>query len=332
MVDTRDILVRFIRGFKRTAVFAVTTRCNCRCVMCDVYKKPQTSISMGEAKRVLDFLYKNKFLIVYFTGGEPALHPNIAEMVGYANHLGLVTAMTTNGTVSRALITRLKEAGLFLLTVSFDHWDAGLCEKIRRHRGIKDKQERAIRYCKEAGLRTHTLTFLNSYVVRDGVEKLVRYVNEQLGVPFGFCYPVKSDQRVYPLGRDLSREEVSSQSLKESVETILSLKKRGAMIANLGTYIEDILSFYEEKTPNFYCKGGEDVIYVDWSGNVYPCFMKKKMFNVMDEEENSLLKGVACNDCLTNCFREPSLLSQLPLTPLLIEEFFYSYPTRRLFV
>jgi len=328
----KEVLVRYLKGFRRTAIFAITTQCNCRCIMCDIYKKPIRLISMKDAMKVLDFLFENKFLIVYFTGGEPTLHPNIVQMVGYANQLGLVTTMTTNGTASRDIIMQLTDSGLFLLSVSFDHWDASLCEKIRGHKSIQTKQEETIKNCKEVGLRTYTLTFLNSYIVRDKVEKMVRYVNRRLGVPFGFCYPVKSDASHYPIGENLSEEDLSFQNLRRSVETILSLKRSGSAIANLGTYIEDILRFHERKPPNFYCKGGEDVIYIDWLGNVYPCFIKEKLFNVLNGEEAQFLKDVACSDCLTNCFREPSILAQPSFLPLLIKEIPYSYTTRKLFI
>ena len=332
MVHLREAFWKILKGFRRTAVFAITTRCNCRCVMCDMYKKPPRSISLEDAKKVLDFLRKNKFLIIYFTGGEPTLHPDVVEIVNYADELGFVTAMTTNGTASKETITKLKEAGLHLLTVSFDHWDPDICEKIRRHKGIKSKQENAIKYCREIGLRTHTLTFLNSYVLRDGVEKMVKYVNEELGVPFGFCYPVKTESTFYSLGQNLSEEDLSYKNLGESLKKILSLKKEGYAIANLGTYIEDTIRFHENRKPNFYCKGGEHVIYVDWLGNVYPCFVKDKLFNILDGGKARFLKNVKCNDCLTNCFREPSILACSLFSPIFMKEIFYSFSTRHLFI
>lgn len=332
MVDTVQVVARYLKGVRKTAVFAVTTRCNCRCAMCDIYKGPSNFIRLEDSLKVLDFLSRNKFLIVYFTGGEPTLHPDIIEMVRYANSLGLLTAMTTNGTAPRNTTIKLKESGLFLLSVSFDHWDASLCEKIRRHNNIKFKQEDTIKSCKEIGLKTHTLTFLNSYVVRDGVEKIVRYVNQRLGVPSGFCYPIKSNSHAYPIGAELSEEHLSFQNLKGSIEKILLLKRRGALIANLGTYLEDILNFHNGKTPNFYCKGGKDVLYIDWSGNVYPCFMKKKMFNILQDEETRFFKETSCNGCLTNCFREPSILAQSPFLIPLIKEIPYAYSTRKLFI
>ncbi len=332
MVRLKDVVMSFLRGFRKTAVFAITNRCNCRCVMCDIYESPSREVRLEDAKKILSFLRRNKFLIVYFTGGEPTLHPNIIELVKYADDLGLVTAMTTNGTASRETIAKLKEAGLYLLTVSFDHWDPKICEGIRRHSDIKYKQESSINHCKEVGLRTHTLTFLNSYVLRDGVEKLVRYVNEKLGVPFAFCYPVKTGSEAYSLGRNLSEEELSYKNLEDNLKKLLMMKKMGFAIANLGTYIEDTIRIHEGKKPNFYCKGGEDVFYIDWSGNVYPCFVKEKLFNIVKDEEPVFLKNVKCNDCLTNCFREPSILAHSILSPLLIKEVFYSYSTRRIFI
>lgn len=332
MVDASEIFMKFLKGFRKTAVFAITTRCNCRCVMCDMYKKPPSSISFEDAEKILDFLHENKFLIVYFTGGEPTLHPDVIDIVKYANNLGLVTAMTTNGTVSEDTLVKLKESGLYLLTVSFDHWEPEICEKIRRHKGIKDKQERTIRLCREIGLRTHTLTFLNSYVLRDGVEKLVEYVNGELGVPFGFCYPVKTNSSFYSLGQNLSEEEISYRNLERTLRTILKLKKEGKVIANLTTYIEDIIRFHEKKLPNFYCKGGEGVFYVDWKGNVYPCFVKDKLFNILKGERPRFLKNVKCNDCFTNCFREPSILTQGSFNLSLLKEVFHSYKTKGLFL
>jgi MoaA/NifB/PqqE/SkfB family radical SAM enzyme len=300
--------------------------------MCDIYEKPTESISLRDAKKILDFLAANKFLIVYFTGGEPTLHPDVIEMVRYADSLGLATSMTTNGTASKKMVVKLKEAGLYLLSVSLDHWDADLCEKLRRHKDIKRKQEETIKSCKEVSLKTYALTFLNSYVLEDGIENMIKYVNNQLGVPIGFCYPVKNYADTYPLGGKLSGESILFQNLEKSIKTILLLKRNGGLIANLDTCIEDILRFHGKVPPYVYCKGGENVFFIDCQGNVYPCFIKEKLFNVLRDEKPRFLKNVKCNECLTTCFREPSILAQSVFSPALLREIFRSLSTRSLFV
>jgi MoaA/NifB/PqqE/SkfB family radical SAM enzyme len=293
-------------------------------------KEPQW-ISYADAKKVLDFLAQNKFLIAYFTGGEPTLHPNVIEIVKYANDLGLITTMTTNGTVGKEIIRKLKESGLYLLSVSLDHWDAEICEGIRKHQDILVKQIETLKYLNEIGLKTYALAFLNTFLVEDGVEKLVDYANKILNVPFGFCYPTKSAINTYQLGSSLSSSEIKKE-LRKSVEKILKLKKNGYEIANLATYIEDILNMETGKPVNFSCKGGEDVVYIDWLGNVYPCFLKKQLFNVLKDEKPRFEENVKCNDCLINCFREPSLLPQILSSPrLLAKEAYHSFSTRKLF-
>ena len=330
MVTFGKVVSRFLRGCRRTAVFALTTNCNCKCIMCDMHRKTPEAIRLEDAEKVLEFLAENKFLVAYFTGGEPTLHPDVVEIVNHANRLGLVTAMTTNGTVDKTLLKDLRNAGLYNLSVSIDHWDADVCEKIRGHRGIMAKQVETIRYAREIGIRTYALAFLNPFLVEDGVDKLIDYVNS-LGVPFGFCHPTKTGVNSYGLGGVLSEEEMYHK-MKDCVETILSSKKNGRNMANLYTYIEDILSFYEKKSPNFYCKGGEDVFYIDWLGDVYPCFLKPKLFNILNGEAPKFLKRVKCNDCLINCFREPSFIPNASRSPILAaKEIVHSYNTRQLY-
>jgi len=294
-----------------------------------MYKTKPENISLENAKKVLDFLLKNRFLTVYFTGGEPTLHPDIVDIVRYANGLGLVTSMTTNGTSSTKTVEELKEAGLYLLSVSLDHWDAGKCENIRGYRGVKHREEEVIKFGKDIGLRIYALAYLNPDLIHDGIEVFMRYVNHRLGVPFGFCYPTESSVNTYRLnGRHYVDGELNVK-LREAIQAILSLKRQGFGVANVETYVEDILRFFENSAPNFYCRGGEDVVYIDWLGDVYPCFLRRKLFNLLRGGETSLLKNVRCNECLISCFREPSILPEALASPkLLLKEARYSFDMR----
>ena len=325
MATLKDAFKKYFRGYKKTAVFAITTACNCKCVMCDMHRKKPEHIGLSDAKKALKTLEDQKFLIVYLTGGEPTLHPHVVEIVEYADELGLIPTMTSNGSVSKPLLTRLKQAGLYLLSVSLDHWDPAICETLRNHRNIMAKQLETLQTAKSLGLKTYALAFLNPILVKDGVEKLVDYANNVLEVPFGFCYPTKSDINSYGLGGRLSAADLS-RGIQLSVKKILTSKMNGSNIANLWVYLEDLLHFENGKKPNFYCKGGEDVVYVDWRGDVYPCFLRKKMFNIL-RDKPWLFKDVHCNDCMINCFREPSVLPHFLSSPhLLALEIRYSSP------
>jgi len=328
MVSLASLALKFLRGHCRTAVYAITTQCNCKCVMCGMHRNPQEFMPLENVGKVLKFLSENRFLIVYFTGGEPTLHPHIAEAVEMADRLKLATTLTTNGNLKLEKIEELKEAGLHVLSVSLDHWKPEICEKIRGVKGIMEKQVEAIAYAKGLGLKVYALVYLNPHLVLDGVEKIVEYVNSSLGVPIGFCYPAQADINTFRLHGEFRGN--LQEKLRESLETILRLKRAGYRITNTGSYLEDLLRPPGRKV-NFYCKGGETAVYIDWHGNLYPCFLKPKMFNLLEDGEHRLQDNVECDGCYINCFREPSLLSQALKSPrLLFKEAAYALPTREL--
>lgn len=315
---------RILSGGRKTAIFALLPTCNCECVMCDMWKQPKMRISLETARNSLDFLAEQGFVATYFTGGEPTLHPDLVEIVRYANRLGFFTSMTTNGTSAPKVIAALKEAGLNMLSVSLDHWDNAICEKIRGFKDIKSRQEATIRFAKEVGLSVYALAFLNPILIRDGVEHLIEYVNKELEVPFGFCYPTTCDLNSYRLG-GIINEEMISANPKRAVETIMEMKKKGYSIANPYQYIKEAVRFGRNESPEHYCKGGEHVVYIDWRTNVHPCFRKEKLFNIAAGDKPQFQKNVQCNECLINCFREPSLLPQIITSPIMaLQELRYS--------
>ena len=279
-----------------------------------MWEKPKQHISLSDAKRIIDFLEKRRFLILYLTGGEPTLHPNICEIVRYASSKGLITTMTTNGTASPKTMAKLKESGLQSISVSLDHYDPSRCESIRGVKGIMQKQINTLLYANTLGLRPYALTYLGPEIARDGVAKLISYVNK-LGLPWGFCYPTDAKNSF-----TLKAESQRQADLLSALRTVLYLKKSHlGRVTNTLAYIEDAILHTENKPTKHSCLAGYTVVYVDWFGDVYPCFMREKMFNIFDGEER--FKRFNCDLCLANCFREPSYLAKLSLAFALKETF-----------
>ena len=71
---------------------------------------------------------------VRLTGGEPLLHPRLAEMVTALSALGLVEeiTLTTNGQALAGQARRLRQAGLSRINISLDTLDAGKFAKLTR--------------------------------------------------------------------------------------------------------------------------------------------------------------------------------------------------------
>ena len=71
--------------------------CNLRCKFCSVAEKNNDYMNIKLVKKVLKEMKKNCILDVYYTGGEPLLHPDFIEIVNFANDLGIRQTLLTNG-------------------------------------------------------------------------------------------------------------------------------------------------------------------------------------------------------------------------------------------
>ena len=98
------------------ADLALTYECNNRCLHCYVARGPgeKTPLAFGEWKQVLDRLWAVGVPHVCFTGGEATLSPHLVGLIEYAEDLGMVSGLLTNGLAlaDREYPRRLVGAGL----------------------------------------------------------------------------------------------------------------------------------------------------------------------------------------------------------------------------
>lgn len=85
------------------AQVAVTNRCNLRCWWCYASSSPseEAELSLGDLKGLISFLDRWGLLGVAFGGGEPFLHPRLADVVRWTwRNTGLDISVTTNGSAA----------------------------------------------------------------------------------------------------------------------------------------------------------------------------------------------------------------------------------------
>ncbi len=77
---------------------ALTYHCNNRCIHCyNESSRAKIELTTSEWKRVLDQVWNLGIPHVVFTGGEPTLKNDLPELIAYAEQLGLITGLNTNG-------------------------------------------------------------------------------------------------------------------------------------------------------------------------------------------------------------------------------------------
>jgi len=119
--------------------FALNNACNARCGFCGfaldkLPRKDWQYVERESALEAVDILYRQAVRYLVLTGGEPMLHPDLAEIVQRASALGMKVLLVTNaGLLKPHRIRELADAGLSSFIISIDAAEA---ETHERNRGL----------------------------------------------------------------------------------------------------------------------------------------------------------------------------------------------------
>jgi MoaA/NifB/PqqE/SkfB family radical SAM enzyme len=76
----------------------IHTRCNCRCVMCDIWQREDAQeLSVAMVERQRESLIELKVRQVVLTGGEPLLHRDLAAILDFFRGLNIHITLLTTG-------------------------------------------------------------------------------------------------------------------------------------------------------------------------------------------------------------------------------------------
>ncbi len=154
-------------------IWNLIRRCNLTCKHCysiSADKDFPGELSRDEVYRVMDDLRAFGVPVLILSGGEPLLRPDIYDISRRAKAMGFYVGLSTNGTlINEDNIDRIAEIGYDYVGISID----GLREthdRFRRRIGAFDESMRAIRLCREAGIKVgmrFTLTMDNAHELPD---------------------------------------------------------------------------------------------------------------------------------------------------------------------
>ena len=160
---------------------ALTYRCNINCSHCYNQRRESAELTAAEWKKIIKILWDQGVPHIDFTGGDPTLRDDLVELVTYAEDLGLITGLLTNGVrlADAAFVHRLKQAGLDYVQVTLE---SHLDETHNRMVG-SDSFRQTVQGIRNAVAQDiHVLT--NSTITREnhaGIEAIVPFL-KGLGV------------------------------------------------------------------------------------------------------------------------------------------------------
>ena len=97
----RDVLDHGGPGYLQ---FAITNVCNAKCDFCNFAvdrfdPRQRRSVTLKEAKDVIDIAVRNHIGYLLFVGGEPMVHKDLRAMVRYCAESGIRPMICTNGSL-----------------------------------------------------------------------------------------------------------------------------------------------------------------------------------------------------------------------------------------
>jgi len=273
------------------AQIGLTDACPQKCGYCYNKGRRGTAMDSGTIRRTISDLKSMGVFWLGLTGGEPLLNREIAEITAEASTDCAVKLFTTGSGLTPALATRLKDAGLFSVSVSLDHWTAEVHDAVRVTPGAFRTAIKAIEIFRTTGLHTGVSAVLSAEMIRRGqVEPYLEFL-QGLGLDEAWLSEMKPSIQTPddPMGLITPEERQSLIRLQDR------WNRSGRMMVNyLGHF---------ESPAYFGCNAGCKMIYVDAFGEVSPCVFapmsfgnvqKKPLTEIWSEMRSCFAPGSDC--------------------------------------
>ncbi len=263
-----------------------TRECNLNCKIC-MRKHLEKSgyLSLEHFKHILD-TYNFRFVGLH-GWGEPLLHPGLFEMLRYAKSRGVITNLTTNGTLVEEHVADILDAGVNdiafgIYHVNFlDRFQAGL-EKL-----LAERARRNLRIPK---------TYFDITVYRDNCDEIIKLIETAMesGVDAVILHRLFN---IY--GVDEGIEYITRDEEEELFREVRNLGK------------EKRYRIYLPKRHSLPCVYVKRSIFVSCDGEVTPCcyLVNDSLGNALNDEFKTILRArtefirkmhvhPVCNKCI----------------------------------
>lgn len=288
----------FLRGLAapEKVAMVLTYRCNCRCVMCDLWRLGRVGNELPAERwiAVLDELHSwTRTLRLRLIGGEVLLKPGIYDIIRRAVHLGFTVNLVSNGLAlqSESDYRDLMSTGLRSITFSLDGKDAAIHDRNRGIPGLHNVVTEVIHRMKRE--RPAMFVSLICIVMRETAPQLAEYARwaEELGVDRILFQPLAEPPGRPEARADWHRENnLFVRDLEPLEHSINALSGRGPGSARLELPLHPLREMREYFVhPESFqiergrCMLGQTDLQIDPSGILYMCDVRLTAFGHVDE-------------------------------------------------
>ena len=262
------------------AQVVVTDDCNLSCSYCNEYTPHAPKVPLAELKRRIDKLDALGVQVYDFLGGEPLMHPDIAEVIRHAKSKrggsNLVTIITNAFLLSESRIHELNDARLDYMQVSVD----SITPLPGTYKTLKSVMPRLRLLAREAKFHVKIQTVLTDATC----DAYDAFRAELSDLPFTFGVSILHG----PGGRIAIRGQ-----------KFIDLLSRHGIVEGVNFYWDHLREMLEgDFSRPWKCLAGFKFLYVTASGDVQLCSQQRDFAFPLAQMTTRDLKG---NDCHKPC-------------------------------
>ena len=307
-----DMLRLLAHGGPALCNIAVTNACNATCNFCNfangkIKRKDLRWIDADRFQPALDILHARDIRYLSFFGGEPLLHPGLADLISLSVRKGMGVAMITNGWLLPTRLNELAAAGLKTIFISIDSASLAAHEANRGLNGLGDRIRSATSAMRERGITAIAQVTISKLI--SDYHALVKLLQELGFVAVAFSYPQRARLGSTSLAwsADSKLVNFTDPELLRAFDAVDDI--RGMFpVNNPRASVADMKRHLRGDQERFVCYAGYKSFYMDWNYDIWRCdAWREPMCSVWDFPTAPFVRD-GCTACMSDCYRDSSVM------------------------
>jgi len=276
-------------------LWEITHRCNARCAMCALWRRPARAadeLRLDAIEVILERLWAHGCRALNLSGGEPTLRDDLEGIVQAAARRGFWTSMVTNGSgLTRARVAALRQSGLDSLLVSVDAADARLHD---RRRGMPGGHARALRCLGWLGEE-----FLSDHRTGGMMVVLSRENVSDLGALLDLARRLHVSVAVQPYhAKKTGSGDAIAALAPETLAILTAAAREKRLMLSSRRYLASLAD--PARVANASCRAGRAYFSIDPYGGLHPCVDQPAVGHAL-RDDFSVLHSAAARTCVQDC-------------------------------